>query len=122
MWKSLGKVTVPTPGTPVNVLANVDFNDPVIQALGGKPGRLSCAGILCQVFHLNQDKGYVGDRADFNKTTGLGLLAACGKPTQNTVPSAGANIPNAPGGLNAADYWVDVDAPNDGFIVSVLIL
>jgi hypothetical protein len=115
-WVSLGRVTVAVPGTPVSAVTNVSPTAPQ----GSNQTVYSCLAILFQTVTSNAGKTYVGSSATFNKTTGVGLLAALGVPTANVIPSAGATIPNAPAALNAADYWIDADNGGEGVQVSAL--
>ncbi len=117
-WISLGKVTVPTPGTPVQVTANLPTTPPAT-GVNLTRNQASCLSILIQADPANTGKIYIGT-VGFNKTTGVGRLAVLGKPTDNFIPSASATIPNAPSALTAADYGLDAEIANDGATVSIL--
>lgn len=100
-WTGLGPITVATPGTRV-ALSSTDIR---------------CEAVLIQAFsnasHTNTGRVYIYDR------TGK-RLATLAVPTANTIPSASATIPSAPGGLNAADYSIDADNAADGVDASYL--
>ncbi len=100
-WTGLGVISVPTPGTRV-ALSSTDVR---------------CEAILIQALsngsHANTGRVYIYDR------TGK-RLATLAVPTTNTIPSASATIPSAPGGLNAADYSIDADNATDGVDASYL--
>lgn len=106
-WTSLGVVTVAAPGTRVRVTA----------AQSDPAARIGCEAILFQALsngtHVNTGRVYIFDR-NGNR------LATLAIPTNNTIPSASATIPNAPGALNAADYYIDADVGGDGVDASYL--
>ena len=116
-WKSLGLVTVPVPGTPIQATANVSGS----AAWGENTTVFACLAILFQADPANTGKTYIGDDASFKKSTGEGRLAVLAIPTDNSIPSASATIPNAPAALNANDYWIDADKADEGVTVSILI-
>ncbi len=97
-YKVLGKVTVPTPGTPVALYNGTDryANAVVIQA---RP--------------TNAGKVYVGDQS-LNKSAenyGAGLTAG----QSMTIGVGGSS-----NGVNPATIYVDADTANDGVLVSVI--
>lgn len=115
-WKSLGLVTVATAGAPVRATANISSAAP----FGQSSQMYFCMAILFQAAPANGGKMYVGDNPTFSKG-GAGQLAIIGVPTTNVIPSAGVNVPNAPNGLNAGDYYIDADTNGNSVSVSVLI-
>lgn len=102
-WKSLGKVTVTTAGTPVRATST------------STPAQ----SIMIQAFPTNVGLAYVG-LSGMNKATGAGVLAIIGKPSADevSVPSVSASIPLAPAGLNVADLYIDADDNGAGVIIS----
>lgn len=111
MIRSLGYVTVPTPGTPVRATANE--TDPT--------KRLPAQAVSFQVRASNTDLVYIGV-AGMNKTTGVGVLAQLAAPADATTgpfPSYSPSIPNIPAGLNINDLWVDAEQANEGVVVGV---
>ncbi len=100
-WTGLGIITVPTPGTKVALTAN--------------PTR--CEAILVQALsnasHTNTGRVYIYDRSGAR-------LATLAVPTTNTIPSASATIPAAPGGLDCRDYSIDADNATDGVDASYI--
>ncbi len=102
-WISLGQVAVASSGTRVRLTANAT----------NPAARVGCEAILVQAIsdanHTNTGRVYL-----FAGPTDAAPVATLAVPTTNTIPSAAATIPNAPGGLNAADFWIDSDNTNDG--------
>ena len=100
-WTSLGPITVVTPGTLVPLTLT----------------RTRCEAILLQALsngsHTNTGRVYIYDR------TG-NRMATLAVPTANSIPSASATIPAAPGGLDCADYSIDADNATDGVDVSYI--
>ena len=110
MWRSLGKITVTTAGTPVQVSAT----------------RIPAQTIFFQQVEANIGKIYICSSAAANKTTGVGVLATIPAPTLNAslvavvLPYAAATTPSAPGGLSASQFWIDADNSAEGCIVSYI--
>ena len=109
---SLGFVAVASAGTPVQATANVSASALPPQA---QSQYLGCS-ILFQAKPSNTGKIYILDKGG-SKSSGTGLLAILTSSTSSFIIST----PQAPGGLNAADYWIDADNSNDAVLVSVLI-
>lgn len=100
-WTGLGTISVVTPGTRVS-LSSTDIR---------------CEALLVQALsnasHTNTGRVYIYDR------TG-NRIATLAVPTANTIPSASATIPTAPGGLNTKDYSIDADNATDGVDASYI--
>ena len=100
-WTGLGPITVVTPGTKVPLSA-IDIR---------------CEGLLIQALsnaaRTNTGRIYLYDRAGVR-------IATLSAPTANTIPSASATIPSAPGGFNARDYSIDADVAGDGVDASYI--
>lgn len=100
-WTGLGTITISTPGTKVPLSATA----------------IRCEAILVQALsnasHTNTGRVYI---YDLNGRR----IATLAVPTTNTIPSASATIPSAPGGLNAADYSIDADNATDGVDASYI--
>lgn len=107
MLAGLGPIIIAAPGARLRITNN--------QA---DPARaLNCEAILAQALsnpaHTNAGRVYVYDR--------LGVrLATLAVPTANTIPSFSATVPGTPGGLNAADFYIDADIAGDGVDASYL--
>lgn len=110
MWKSLGFVLVPVPGTLVCATIN-------IAAFGVRVG---AHAVLFQQRKGQAGYCYVFDDPAGNKGTGAHLLASLAVPTSNTCPSASVTITYSPVGLNAAMYWIDADNAGEGLQVSII--
>ncbi len=108
-WKSLGAVTVAVPGVRQRLTAN--------QAV--PTARVGCEALLIQAM-TGVQVANVGRIYIYDIQAGGAPMAVLAIPTANTIPSASATVPAAPGGLNAADYWLDADSPGDGAYVSYI--
>jgi hypothetical protein len=104
---SLGKVTVPSPGTAVQCTVN--------QA--SPSTRLACHAVMIQALPANTGKIYVG-LVGLNKGTLAQCIAILAVPTVNTIPAYSATLSYAPGGLNVVDFYIDSDQANDGVLVA----
>jgi hypothetical protein len=114
--RSLGYVTVPTPGTPVPATANL--TDPTVP--------LSVQAIRFQVLPGNTGVVRIGltGMDDSPTAAGENVLAHLPAPAHATTgPFAAyeARVTDAPAGLNAAQFAVDADQADDGVVVSVVI-
>jgi len=109
MWKSLGKVTIGAAGTPVQVTTT----------------RYGCQTVFFQQVSTNTGKLWICDRADAVKATGVGILAVIPAPTLTAgvatiLPYCACTIPSAPGGLDASQFWIDVDNGQESCQVSAI--
>lgn len=102
-WKSLGKVTVTTAGTPVRITSS----------------RTPCHALLVQQLPANTGRIIVGTSV-MNSTTYAGCLAILAIPTTNGIPAVNAGLATEPDGLNAADYYLDSTVNGEGALVSYL--
>lgn len=105
---SLGRITVPTPGTAVQCTINQS----------SPQARIPCHAIMLQALPGNIGKVYIG-LVGLNRNTGAQQLAYLAIPTSNTIPAYSATISYAPGGLNIADFYIDADIANDGVLVTL---
>ncbi len=105
---ALGKITVTTAGTPVQATVNQSVPS----------DRVGCNAIMIEVWWANTGKIYICDRQAANTSTGVGVLAILAPPTTNFLPSFSATLPYAPGGLNAADLYINAEISNDGVLIS----
>ena len=104
-WKSLGKVTVVTSGTPVRITTT---HTPV-------------HGIMVEQNPANTHIIYVG-LASLVIATFANVLAILPPPTTTSFPSVNSNIIGGPNGLDLADIYIDVAAGGDGESVLVSYL
>lgn len=109
-WVSLGKITITSAGTPVQLTVN----QPDPAAL------LAVHSILIQVWPVNAGKIYILSSPTANVATGEGVLAVLPVPTTNIIPSASATVTYAPAAINAAGYWIDAESNGDGVIASYI--
>lgn len=101
----LGVISVPTPGTLVPVMSpgqKVRSQSLLVQA-------------LANTTHTNTGNVYVYSANSGSATVRVATLAI---PTANTVPSFSVTIPNAPGGLEISNFYLDADIAGDGADVS----
>ena len=110
MVETLGKVTVPVPGTPVRLT----INRPV------PTDRYACHAILVQAVFNNTGRVYVGTSA-MNKATLANVHAQLAIPTANQIPSFSAALTIAPNAIQAQDIFLDADVAGEGAIVTALI-
>lgn len=110
MLRSLGKVTIPNAGTPVQ--ATVNQSDPAQVFL--------CHAFLVESWPTNVGKIYVGLK-NMDKSSGSNLLAVLAIPTTNSIPTFSATIAAAPNALSINDIYIDADTSNDSALVSVVI-
>ena len=114
MIRSLGVVTVPSPGTAVRATSNE--TDPA--------ARVGAQTIRVQAVHSNTGRIYVGLRNIESSPTGFGtqmlaILPAPSHAVTGTFHAYEATVPNVPAGLNAADFWIDADQATDGALISI---
>ncbi len=105
-----GYLTIGT--TPVKLTANLSSST-------RPPSASSSANVTSHTIFIQQHAGntselYLLDRADGNPTTGVGVLYTLVAPFSVSgdltgLAWAAITIPYAPGGLNAADYWLVAD-------------
>lgn len=106
-----GKVTVPTPGTPVR--ASAAYTDPA--------KHVACHGIMFQTLPSNTGKIYIG-RANMNKAAFTGLFAMLVAPSASQLPNFSAAITQAPNALGVEEFYIDADVAGEGVIVTILEL
>jgi hypothetical protein len=113
MWSCIGKIPVSHAGTPVRVTSvNGQFQTIFFQQVDGNLGKLH----ICS--RATAQKTGSGDN---------GILAVIPAPTYTggvatVLPYAAVTIPNAPGALNPANFWIDTDNDNEACQVSGVYL
>lgn len=115
----LGKISVPTPGTPVRLIDTAVFQA-AMPAQGVDSRFTACQAVMFQAWKGNTGAVYVGG-AGLNRSTGANVGAVLAIPTTTSIPSFGASNHLVPAGINLADYYLDADAANDGALVSLLV-
>jgi len=107
MWHSIGKVTVTTAGTLVQVTDEHAAAQTILfQALAGNTGCI-----------------YICSSSTASKTTLVGVLAVLAAPTltdevATTLPTVMVSVYTAPAPLDLQNLWVDSDEDGDGCLVS----
>ena len=118
-FKSLGGTTgylTLSSTTPVRVTANQTTPS----------ARYVCHTLFIQQVVSNTGKIYLLDRSNGSGTTGVGVLATIPAPTLSggigvLLPWVAVTIPYAPGGINAADYYLGADNTSDKASVSAIV-
>jgi len=108
--KSLGKVTVTTPGTPVRLTLNQ--SDPT--------ARYAVHAYMVQALSSNTGKIYIGS-ASMNKTTLAGVYAYLPVPTASLAPAFSASVALAAANFMMNEIYLDADVGSEGAIVSAII-
>ncbi len=112
---ALGKLTVPTSGTPVQVPA------PVLPGQGPTLPALSTVhALVIEVLSTNTGKIYVGI-AGLNKSTLAGVLMVLPVPTANLLPTFSISLTAAANALSLTDLVVDADNSGEGVLISGII-
>ena len=114
MIQAIGPIPVPTPGTPVSVLAAAPSDE--MKAAGTWP----LHGILFQAFQGNTGRVYVGS-ATMVKATLVGVYAVLAIPSDQTLPTFSAALTWSPNALRLEDFYVDADVADDGALCTVLV-
>jgi hypothetical protein len=110
MQRILGTFRVAAPGTLVRVTS----------LLPNPAEKFAVHGILIQACKANTGRVYIGGPV-INRTTEDGVTATLAIPTANSIPSFSEALTASPNGINAADFYIDADQPDDGVKVTVLI-
>ena len=108
---SLGKVIVPSAGTPVQVTINEA--DPTAPLLAH--------AVLIQPLPTNTGRIYVGNISTFVKS-GAGQIAWLPAPGTNVAPSFSETVSYAQNSVDLTELYVDVDNTNEGVIVSGIVI
>jgi hypothetical protein len=110
MIQVLGKLAVPTAGTPVqlySLLAAANFPFKAYHA------------IMLQANFNNTGKIYIGN-AQMNKTTLVGCCAVLAIPTVAGAQSFGMALPLSPAGVDITALYLDADVNGESVLGSVL--
>lgn len=112
---SLGKLTVPSPGTPVNVPA------PILPGAGPTiPGLTTVHAAIVEALETNTGKVYVCLQGA-NKTSRAGVLLTLPIPTPNLIPAFSVSITAAANAVPLTDLYIDADVAGEGVTISGLI-
>lgn len=109
-----GKLTVPTPGTPVQIFAALNAADPTTYKFK------KVQAVLLQALFGNTGKVYVG-AATMNKASLAFCSAVLAIPTAAGAQSWGAANPLTPAGVDLDLLYLDVDVANEGVLVTLLV-
>lgn len=117
----VGKVIVPTPGTPVQLTATAEYLAAIAAIFGAnqKPF-LSAQAVLFQSWKGNTDELYIG-RSDMDRTSGVGVAIVLVAPTTASLPSFGMANQMSPAGIDLSALYLDADVANEGALVTLLI-
>lgn len=108
LLKGLGKTTVTTPGTPVQVSVPSVINPP------------SCHACIIEALFGNTGKVYVGT-SGLTKSTLADVLVVLPIPTSNLIPTFSISIVSGANALHLRDLWIDADVAGEGVIVSAVV-
>jgi hypothetical protein len=111
MIQILGKLIVPTPGTPVRATSMLSPEE---------APRFTCHGVLFQAMASNTGKVYIG-KDSMNKSTLADCAAVLAIPTANIIPGFGISHYLAPAAVDISELWIDADQANEGVLITVLI-
>jgi hypothetical protein len=109
MIQPLGRFTT-VAGTPVSV----------VQAIPTAQQPFHVHAILVQALQGNTGRVYVGSSA-MNVATEANLYAILPAPSAGSIPSFSAALGISRNGLDAGDFWIDVEVSGEGAIVTVLV-
>jgi len=109
--KSLARITVATPGTPVQITVN--------EAVPG--AQVGTHSILFERDDPN-DTGliYVGRSSSMVRATLFDVIAILPAPSTGVLPSITITLTPGMNSLNAADFFVDADVGGDTILASYL--
>lgn len=109
---SLGKITIPAAGTPVQVVDAAGVDSRLVHA------------IYIEAWPANTGLVWIGNAETLNKTTGAGVIKILGIPPGDDVagalPDFAVTLSQAPNGLSLGELWLDADDSGDAVIVSYL--
>lgn len=109
MHKSLGYISVASPGTPQVLTKNETI----------PAANYAVYSYLVEVLSTNTGNIYIGE-ANMNKTTGAGLFAVLPPPTANSYPAFTAVVAEAPAAFTLNNIYIDADDPGDGVLCSAV--
>jgi hypothetical protein len=117
----LGKVSVPAPGTPVQLTATAEYLSAIAAAFGASQVPfVTCQAVLFQAWKGNSDEVYIG-KVGMNRTTGAGVAAVLGVPSAGSNPSFGAANQMSPAGIDLSAFYLDADIAAEGALVTLLV-
>lgn len=115
----IGKISVPTPGTPIRVTDQAVWGE-ALAGTGLSVQFLTVQAILFQAWKANAGQVYIG-RQGMDKATGAKVASVLVIPTATAIPSFGASNQLSPAGIDASTFFLDVDTANDGVLVTALV-
>lgn len=102
--RSLGWVTVPTAGSPVQVSAT----------------GVRCHSVFIQQVGSNTAAMHIGTDSNMDPTTGASMLATLPTPTANSLPSYTGGVDQAVAGIDLQEIWIDATVSGEEVLVSYL--
>lgn len=115
---TLGKVSVPAAGTPVQLTATQQYKD-AIAAAKLSAQFVTATAVLIQAADGNTGKTYVGKQG-MVKATLAGVNAVLVAPTDTFIPSFGIASQLSPAGVDLSEIWFDAATNGEGVLVSLL--
>jgi len=115
----IGKISVPTPGTPIQVTAQAVWGEALAE-VGFSTQFLTVQAILFQAWKANTGQVYLG-KIGMNKGTGAKVMSVLVTPTTAGIPSVGASNHLSLAGIDVSAFYLDADVATDGVLVSALV-
>ncbi len=110
MIQAIGKLIVPSPGTPVR--ATSGQTNPA--------ANLRCHGFLFQALPANLGKIYIGTLG-LDKSSLANVLAILAVPTANLLPTFSAAVTISTNSLSLEEIYLDADFSNEGALCTILV-
>ena len=112
----LGKVSVPVPGTPVQLTTTPQYQ----QMTEMDPRLLSVQAVLFQTWKDNTGLVYIG-RQGMVKGNGTKVMAVLAIPSTASIASVGASNNQSLAGVDLSALYIDADIADNGPLVSLLV-
>ncbi len=118
MLVAIGRVNVPSAGSPVSILSRLSTAH--LRKINATTQLAPAHGIQLQTYYSNGGKIWIGDQ-DLNKSTQDGVGHILAPPSTNFYPSWSAALTVSPNALSLAGVYLDVDNSNEGALLFLLV-
>lgn len=116
MFKVVGKITVTTAGTPIQLSAQT-----LVQTALGSPHLKTVQAVLLQAIPSNTGLVYIGN-SGLTKATYVGCGYVLGIPVAGTTAPAWGTAQNAQAaGVDLSEIYLDVGTSGEGVLCSILV-
>ena len=119
MTRVVGKITVPTAGTPIQLSAQAAFTAALTRA-GLATTFVKVHAVHFQALPGNSGKVYLGE-SGLVKATYVLVGFTFPAPTSGFFPTFGITEETSPAGVDCSVIWLDVDTSGEGLSVMVEI-